>query len=147
MSHKSIRLLIEKAARSLQDGIQYSYGTASDFNQDQKKAFTYINCEPLVATPSFRNNGTSNYMKSWQGEIAFFKLDEERSSPDEYARILDETDDLVDRFVNTLNQNEGIVLTFAPQQPFIKATTDILTGHILTLTILAQDTFDYCLEC
>ena len=139
--------MIEKAAKAVQDGIQYSYGTDSDFNQDQKKAFTYINVSPLIATPSYRNNGTANYVKSWQTEIAFFKLDQSKSSPQEYALILDETDELVDKFVNILNRNEGIVLTFQPQQPFIKATTDILTGHILTMTILAQDSFDYCLDC
>jgi hypothetical protein len=139
--------MIENAARSLQDDIQYSYGTDSDFNQDQKRAFLYINTTPLVPTPSYRNNGVANYVKSWQTEIAFFKLDREDSSPEDYAKILDTTDDLIDKFVNKLNQSEGIVLTFGAQQPFIKALADILTGHILTITILAEDSFDYCLDC
>lgn len=148
MSHKSIRLLIEDTAKSLQDDIQYSYGKDTDFNQEQKRSLTLINTSPLSAVPSYRVNGTFNYMKAWSIEMAFYAIDSPASIGDEYAGILDRMDLLVDQFVNKLNffseKSDTLIIQNISQTPFIKATADILTGYILTFQILVNDNFDYC---
>lgn len=80
--------------------------------------------------------------------MAFYQLDRADSTQDEYAKILDFTDDLVDKFINKLNfytqESDGIVLTGISQQPFIKVMADFLTGHILTFSIQTEDSFEYC---
>lgn len=151
MSHKSIRQLIQDTATGLQDDIHYSYGKTTDFNQEQKNKFLMVNTSPLTASASYRVNGVTNYMKQWGVEIAFYKFDIESSTGEEYALILDQTDSLVDKFINNLNfysdKSDDILIQGMNQQPFIKATSEILTGHILTFQLLANDDFDYCKEC
>lgn len=151
MSHKSIRQLIQDTATGLQDDIHYSYGKTSDFNQEQKNKFLMVNTSPLTASAAYRNNGVTNYMKQWGVEIAFYKFDKEESTGEEYALILDQTDSLVDKFINNLNfyslKSDDILVQGMNQQPFVKVTADILTGHILTFQLLANDDFDYCRDC
>lgn len=150
MSHKSIRKLIEDTVKNVRDDIHYSYGKTTDFNQSEKNAFVYVNTDPLNAVPSYRTENY-NYMKQWNVQMVFYKQDSEASPPDEYSVILDEVDDLVDRFLNRLNffqsQSDSITITITGQNSFIKATAHILTGWIVTLQILAQDDFNYCPEC
>lgn len=148
MSHKCIRLLIEDTAKSLADDIQYTYARTSDFNQIRDKKYPFITLDPLRSIPQYTVDGTLNYMKEWGCNMAFYQLDKAGSTGDEYALILDEMDSYVDKFINRLNfyssQSEGITIQSINQEPFIKATSDILTGYLLTFTILAADTFDYC---
>lgn len=147
MSHKSIRLLIEDTAKSLATDIQFTYARTSDFNIMRDKKYPFITLDPLPATPQFTETGVT-YIKAWNCIMAFYQLDNADSIGDEYALILDQMSDYVDKFVNKLNlysqQSDTIIIQGASQQPFIKATADILTGYILTFTLLAQDDFDYC---
>lgn len=152
MSHKGIRLLIEDAAKSLGDSIQFTYGRTSDFNVMRDKEYPFIQCDPLVSVPTYTVNNVSNYMKAWTAQIGFYQLDKEESDQDQYKLILDEMDKLVDSFVNKLNlyshktniTSDDILITGIRQEPFIKGTADILTGYLLTLTITVSDQFNYC---
>lgn len=149
MSHKSVRLLIENTVKSLQDNIQYSYGEETDFNQDKKKHAVMVNTAPLIANAVYSVNGVSNYSKSWQVQMVFVKFDTENNI--HYSKILDETDALVDRFLNKLNYfmetSDGILLSAINQQAVIKVLADTLTGHTLTFTLQTSDTFNYCEDC
>lgn len=149
MSHKGIRLLLEKTAESIADDIQFSYATETDFNQSDKKGSILVNVSPLVSVPAYRVNGTSNYMKQWNVEMVFYKPD--NSSALEYKTILDDLDTIVDQFINQLNfksqKADEITLSAFNQTPFIKATGDILTGWLLTFQILANDDYEYCESC
>lgn len=149
MSHKSIRLLIEDTAKSLADDIQFTYARTSDFNVMRDKKYPFISLDPLSSIPQFTDTGVT-YIKAWSCNMAFYQLDKEGSTGDEYAPILDEMSDLVDKFINKLNlysiQADTTVIQGVNQQPFIKATADVLTGYILTFTLLAQDDFNYCAD-
>lgn len=149
MSHKAIRTLLEETALSLADDIQFSYGTETDFNQSEKKGSILINVAPLVSVPTYTVNGVFNYQKQWNVEMVFYKVD--NSQEIEYTQILDELDELVDRFTNNLNsfqeKSDQIVIQAMNQTPFIKATAEILSGWLLTFQILAMDDFDYCRDC
>jgi hypothetical protein len=152
VSHKGIRLLLEDTARSLGDDIQFDYGRTSDFNQLRDKRYPFISSGLFTAQPSFAVNNVTNYSKLWRGEVTFYNLDKEDSGQDQYALILDEMDDLLDRFVNKLNTysyntcitSDDIVITFGQQTAFIKATADILTGWIIPIEIRVTDDFNYC---
>lgn len=153
MSHKSVRLLIESTAKSLADDVQFTYARTSDFNMMRDKKYPFITLDPLNSTPQFTDNGVT-YIKAWACNMAFYQLDKEGSTQDQYALILDEMSDYVDKFVNKLNlyssQADTITIQTVNQQAFIKATADILTGYLLTFTLLAQDDFDFCeddLDC
>lgn len=152
MSHKGIRLLIQDTAQSLGDDIQFTYSRTSDFNVMRDKRYPFITLDPLSSVPVYADNNVSNYMKTWQLNMAFYQLDQEASSQEQYALILDEMDGYVDNFINKLNQysesqqitSNEIVITNITQTPFIKATGDILTGYILAFRLQVNDQFNYC---
>lgn len=150
MSHRSIRLLIEDTAKSLADNVQFIYAVTADFNVLRDKKYPFITLDLLRAAPQYSVNGVSNYMKAWTCSMAFYELDNQASAPEEYTLILDQMDGYVDKFLNKLNfyteTSDQILIQGITQQAFIKATADILTGHLLTFTILANDDFDYCAD-
>ena len=148
--HKGVRLFIEATAKSLADNIQFTYGRTSDFNLMRDKKYPFITLDPLSSTPQYATEGTQNYMKAWSCNMAFYQLDKEGSNQDDYAKILDEMDTYVDKFLNKLNfysfDSDTMLLQGISQTPFVKATADVLTGYILTFTLLAEDEFDYCAD-
>jgi hypothetical protein len=150
VSHKGIRLLIEKTVNNLSDDIQFSYATETDFNQSEKKGSILVNLAPLNSVPAYRVNGTTNYMKQWNVELVFYKVDN-TSSVEEYKKILDDLDEMVDKFINELNfysvKADDITLSAFNQASFVKATADVLTGWLLTFQILANDDYDPCRDC
>jgi hypothetical protein len=84
--------------------------------------------------------------------MAFYQLDTSGSTGEQYAKILDDMDLLVDRFINKLNTystlSDSVLIESISQQPFIKATADILTGYFLTFTLVVADDFEYCdIDC
>lgn len=87
-----------------------------------------------------------NYSKTWNGTMAFYQLDKEGSTGDDYALILDEMDELIDKFVNKLNffssQSDKVLITFGQQQPFVKATADILTGNVINQNLVDKISLD-----
>lgn len=156
VSHKGIRLLIEDTAKSLGDDVHFTYARTSDFNVMRDKRYPFIVLDPLRAAPAYTDNNVSNFMKTWAVNMAFYQLDSEGSTQHEYAKILDEMDGYVDNFLNKLNfyslntriDSSEIILTGLSQDPFIKATADILTGYILTFQMQITDQFNYCgLDC
>jgi hypothetical protein len=151
MSHKGIRAIIEKAAKSLRDDIEFSYGRTSDFNLIRDKQYPFITCDTLTCTAGFTDNNVLNYVKIWSVSMAFYMLDKESSIAEEYALILDDTDYFVDGFIqkinNVLNDEDGILILNINQQAFIKATADILTGHLLNFQIQVPDNWNYCRDC
>lgn len=155
MSHKGVRTLIEDVATSLGDDMQYTYARTSDFNNLRDKRYPFISTDPLSSVPVFAVDNIRNYVKRWSVAMAFYQIDRESSDQTQYAKILDEMDEYVDQFINKLNLwavkqdsiNE-VILTGFSQQPFIKATADVLTGYTLTFIIEVPDTFDYCgIDC
>lgn len=152
MSHKSIRKLIEDTVKNIRDDIDYSYGKQTDFNQARNdSSFFFVSTGEMSATAVYAVDGTYNFSKRYNVTMAFYKQDQANSDMETYSRILDEVDEVVDRFYNDLNffSNKAQEITLAGfnQQPVIKATAHILTGFILTFQITAQDDFDYCRDC
>lgn len=153
MSHKSVRELIQDTVTSLADNITFSYGRTSDFNQEREKNLgTLVNLDLMSAIPVFAVDGVSNYTKSWSCSMAFYKYDDKGSTELEYVKILDETDELVDQFINKLNKYsydaDTILISDVNEEPFVKVTAHVLTGHLLRFTIQTQDDFDYCsIDC
>jgi len=153
MSHKGVRTLIEDVSKSLGDDIQFTYARPSDFNNLRDKRYPFIALDPLFSVPAFTVNNAANYVKRWSVAMAFYQIDDESSDQTQYAKILDEMDTFVDKFINKLNlwtlekpdlDEIEIVITGISQQPFIKATADILTGYTLSFTLETPDTFNYC---
>jgi hypothetical protein len=152
VSHKGIRLLLEDTARSLGDDIQFDYGRTSDFNQIPNKRYPFVSVLPLNATGSFTVNNTHNYVKTYQVISIFYQIDQMASDQSQYALVMDEMNELADKFIVKLNfyidgcfpDSDNLVITNITQQPLIKETGDILTGYIMTFSLQVSDDFNYC---
>lgn len=145
MSHKALRLLVEDTVKSLHDAIQYSYGEESTFNQSEKKDFIMVNVTLMPSAGVFSVNEVTNMSKTWTINLGWYKFDTEDSI--DYYKIHDDIDPLCDRFINLLNQRDDLNITAFNQQPFVKTTTDILTGYLQIVTVRLMDDFDYCHDC
>lgn len=152
MSHRSVVSLIEDVSKSLSDAIQFGYGRRSDFNQIPDKRNDIIWLLPLTASPSYTNNEAENYQKTWNVIIVFLSLDPTDSTHTEYKQVLDNTDDLVDRFINRLNDWSmkatddvgAVTLRNFQQINQIKTDADVFTGWFLSFQMVVSDDFEYC---
>ena len=153
MSHQSVVLLMKDVAESLADNVQFGYGRRSDFNLIQSKNPPFIWLLPLTANPIYtNNNNTENYQKAWNCIVFFAEQDSDSSTETEYKPILDTTDELLDKFVNRLNDfylsNQDAVgpLTIRnlSQTPFFKSDAGVFTGWFLSFQLVVSDDFVYC---
>lgn len=150
MSHRSVVSLFSDVAKSLADNIQFGYGRRSDFNLIENKRTPYVWCLPLTATPSFTD--TPNYQKTWNCALVFFEQDQTDSKESQYKLILDDMDELLDKFVQRLNDwnqtSQDVVgqvtLQAFSQTPFVKTDAGIYTGWILQFQMITPDDFIYC---
>jgi hypothetical protein len=152
MSHRSTVSLIEAVAKSLSDSVQFGYGRRSDFNQTDKRN-EIIWLLPLTASPGYTvNDNTENYQKTWNCIMVFLALDKTDSNHNEYSEILNRTDDLVDKFINRLNDWSmnstdvvgAVTLRNFQQTNQIKTDADIFTGWFLSFQMVVSDDFQYC---
>lgn len=153
MSHKSVVSLIEDVSKSLSDAVQFGYGRRSDFNSLRDKAEQIIWLLPLNATPTFNNNGnTETFQKTWNIILVFLAIDKTDSNHDDYKKILDSMDELLDKFIIRLNDYSmnshdvvgAVTLRNFQQLNQIKGDADILTGWILSFQMTVSDDFNYC---
>jgi hypothetical protein len=148
MSHRSVRLLIEAAAKSLSDNIQFGYGRRSDFNQSGDKYYPYVWLLPLTATTVIGETRT----KTWSIVLVVINMDKSDSESKEFDCILDEMDDIVDKIVIRIDDwyrtTDDIVgsltITNVNQVSIIKEDADIHTGWLCTFQMTVSDDFDYC---
>lgn len=84
--------------------------------------------------------------------MVFLATDRSDSNENEYAVLLDETDALVDRFINRLNDWSmkatdtvgAVTLRNFQQLNQIKMDAGIFTGWFLSFQIVVSDDFLYC---
>jgi len=148
MSHRSIRLLIRDTVKSLRSDIQFTYARTSDFNILNDKKYPFVVLDPLSASPNFAVDGVYNYSQVYTCLMAFYELDKSDQNSENTAKILDETSDLVDQFINKLNfymtTSDEILISGINKTPAVKVTNDIITGYVVNLTLTVMDDFDYC---
>lgn len=152
--HEHLVRLIERIVRTISDNIAFYYARESDFNVQNDVPLPSIVLDIPTATGSFVD-GSGSLLRTWNISMAFYQKDREDSVGDEYRLILDQTDEYVSKFIRGLNQyylsveetgyvtTGNIVIQGIGQTGFVKATSQILTGWILTMQIITPDT----LEC
>lgn len=144
MSHKALRLLVERTVKSLHDSIQYSYGEETTFNQAEKKDFVMVNVTLMPSNGNFSVNDVQNQTKVWTINLSWYKFDRDDSI--DYYKIHDEIDPLCDKFLRQLNREDLLLITGFSQTPFVKALADVLTGYLQTVTVRVPDDLP-CDEC
>lgn len=154
MSHASVRSLLRDVAKSLSDNVQFGYGRKSEFNMIQNKAdYQWVWLLPLTAGGRYRGNPTeSTKTKRWNVAILFLGWDKSDANHDESAHVLDDQDDLLSRYTQSLDDwyERSIDTTGAftiendTQDPFYKDNASIQTGWLLRFQMVVSDDFNYC---
>lgn len=151
--HESVRTLINDVVKSLRDDITFSYSRQSDFNSLSDKNNICVHLDPLKWNPLIVDNSIH---KVWSLGLFFYKQGDKDDTEVQFVPYLDETSDLVERFLVKLNRFEeyedptepirtdNIQLSSIQVEPAIKVTAASLTGWIVTLSLTAPDTFEYC---
>jgi hypothetical protein len=158
MGHKDVRLFIQDIAESLRDDVKFGYGLISDFNQIRDKEYPYIWLEPLRSTVTIAEDNIG-FFETYSIGLLFYKFDEMDSTEEQYKLILDDVDDLVQRFIRKIHEdnkddyNTPIKLTTwntrienINKQTAIKVLADVLTGFGLTFDLTVPDQFNYCAD-
>lgn len=146
MNHKSVRALMQDTALSTDKTVSFGYGRPTDFNAIPNKKYPFIWLDPLNATGGL-TEGAYNYTKVYNIGLSFFDQDRVDSIQTQYAEILDNMNNLADKFLVRLNNADNIVLLSSiSQSPAIKVFADCLTGYTMTFTIQVPDQFNYCAE-
>lgn len=150
MSHRSVRLLLEDVAKSLADKMQFGYGRRSEFNLIENKRYPYIWLLPLTGGRRYRESTTRT--KTWNIAILFLDMDEADNDDKQTAKIHDEMDVILDRYMENLDtwdlrESDTVGTTTIRndnQQPFYKDDSDINSGWLLTFQLEVSDDFVYC---
>lgn len=152
--HEQLVSLIEQIVRTLADNIAFGYARESDFNVQNDVSLPYILLDPPTATSAFSVNNVYSLSTVWSVSMAFYQKDREDSTGDEYKKILDQMDVYVKRFILALNEqyitlaetgelNTGnIIIQGIGQNPFIKTTSQILTGWLVTFQVVVPDIYE-----
>jgi len=153
MSHKSVRDLFKDVSNSIADNIQFTYARKSDFNALKDKRYPFIQLDPLTRSLEFVSyTGTSH----WPVALSFFEKDDPQGAEQQTQDILDQTSDLVDKWIRKLNliqleedttiaiSTSNTVIGTVTISSFVKVTTDCLTGWTVEFDFETPDDFDYC---
>lgn len=153
--HKAVRLLIEETLGTVDDSVRFAYATDSDFNSIGIREDKRVQLDPIKQSLEY-TEGSFNLTKTYQIGMVFYQLDDPEGAEEKTAQILDQMDELSDKFIQKLNdvlldQDDDIAITTATieltsivKEPAIKATVDVCTGWILNFNVIAPDDFDYC---
>lgn len=139
--HESVRTLISDLVKELRDDITFSYSRQSDFNSLSDKNEVCVHLDPLKWTPLIID---TSIHKNWSVAMFFFKQGQRDDTEEQFVPMLDETADLVERFLALINNEQTYTISSISAEPAIKVTAEVLTGWIVTLTLTTPDTFDYC---
>jgi hypothetical protein len=152
MVYESLYNLLNSVASNLDYDVEFAHGRGSDiniFSSNNKSIMIWLS--PMRATGSFPNQG-NRLFKNYTIELGFYQVDQHDSTNVQTREILESTDKAATDYILSLNTtipdldgiSDEVSITNISQLPFIKISTHILTGHVVTFNILLPDDFNYC---
>lgn len=151
MLYKSLYTLLQTTATSLPFDVEFNHGSGSDINifSDQNKS-VLIWLSPLRKNFTFPNQANRMF-SNWTVELAFYMKDQKDASNEQSLAILETSDKITTKYLIDLQDSvaslDNIVDDISisgSQESFIKRTSHVLTGHLVTFNINLPDDFEYC---
>lgn len=152
MLYSSLYSLLEDTATNLPFNVEFAHGRGSDINifSSNNESFL-IWLSPLKSSGVFPNQG-NRLFRNWTIELAFYKGDTIDGTNEDTLAILETVDKVVLKYILDLNDSiqsntdigDDVTITNYSQEPFIKVTKNILSGHLATFNINLPDDFRYC---
>lgn len=152
MVYGSLYNLLKGVADDLGFDVEFQHGRTSDINvfADNNKS-VLIWLTPLKRTGSFLNRSNRLFL-NWSVELAFYQKDDKDSDNEGSLSILKTSDKILLKYLLDLNQevvdidnaSDDVEIVNINVTPFIKQTSHVMTGHIVTFNITLPDDFNYC---
>lgn len=144
--------LLKSVADNLSFDVEFQQGRATDINIfAERKKSVLIWLSNFTATGTFPNKG-NRLFRNYRIELAFYQGDKHDSTNTQINQILFTTDKIALKYILDLNAKVATldnvyddveVLNYS-QEPFIKFSSHILTGQVVSFNLTLPDDFDYC---
>ena len=152
MLYESLYTLLKEVSDNLPFDNEFQHGRGSDINifaLNNRDFLIWLS--PLRSTGTFPNQG-NRLFNTYTVELAFYHRDEGSSDNDTTRNILELTDKASIQYLLDLNQSietgnefqDSVTIESISREPFIKVSSHILTGILLTFRITLPDDFKYC---
>lgn len=152
-SHSSLITLFEDVTRDLSTNLTFGYGSADDFNSGERR-YPYVWLDPM--TGNFPSDSTVSNIIRWNCTLNFLKLDDKVGNEKETAIVWDEMFDIMEKWIHKLDreflndetdsriQSGNIELQDVRFNTLKKGTRDLVSGWVLSFTVITQSNFTYC---
>lgn len=146
MKRSEVRALIESAVSATNSSYRFNSGRITEFNSERSNDYPFLWLNPLERTTEF--NAFQMPVNNWKAIIRIANLDEMGSSPEQYEAIVDQCDEIAQKFIYNLNQVVSgfklLTLDAVESVPYIHDHADNTTGVDLSFTLTIPDTTDVC---
>lgn len=147
MKRSEVRALIKSAVDELNQSISFNNGLLTRFTAESNKKYPYVWLEPLSVSTDLNTNQMP--IDSWSCLLHIAKQDKMDSIPSQYEPLIDECDEIAQKFIYKLNQvvtgYKLITLISITREPFTKRhTADPTSGVTVEFTLQVADQTDVC---
>lgn len=145
MKRSEVRALIKSAVNALSPAVRFNSGLLTFFNSDRKNKYPFVFMEAAQISSDITSLAPIN---SWDIILHVADLDKIDSIPDEYEDIVDDMDEIAAKVIAQLNQiisgYKNVNIEGVNREPFVHKHADVLSGVILTFTLISTDKTNYC---
>lgn len=147
MKRSEVRTLIKSVVDSFSPATSFDSGLLTFFNSNRSNKYPYVFQEASSVSADLTNVNLAP-VNTWPIILHFADLDKMDSIPSQYEPIVDSMDELAAKFIVKLNEvisgYKTLTIEGIEREPFVKKHADILSGVILTFTIVEVDKTNYC---
>jgi hypothetical protein len=146
MKRTEVKNFLQAGINALDAGIAYGVGRISEFDSNRSMSYPHTWTEPIVVNTDINESGLP--YDNWDIKLHIAKKDAADSSADQYESLVDSCDEIAQELIKKYNDivsgYKTVTLTGINRTPFIKKNADCLTGVILSFTLSAPDTTNWC---
>jgi hypothetical protein len=146
MKRTEVKEFIQSGIDELGIAIDFGTGRISEFNSDRSRTYPCIWMEPLETKVNISASGLP--YDDWSVVLHIAKKDAADSKPEDYEALVDSCDEIAQQLAKKYNDivsgYKTATLSGISRKPFIKKNADELSGVILSFSLKAPDSTNWC---
>lgn len=147
MKRSEVRAIIKSAVNSVSPAVRFNSGLLTFFNSNRSNKYPYVFMEAASVSPDLTSVNLAP-VNQWNIILHCADMDAADSIPDQYELIVDSMDELAAKLITKINQvvsgYKNLTIEGIEREPFIHKHADVLSGVILSFTIVEVDKTNYC---
>ena len=160
MNYLSLYDYLKDITQNLDLTVKFFHGRKELLNLTDNNKPIYVYSLPFIGSGGFTT--AQQEQETWQVNLFVYMQDQPDSGIDQNdedniqaeVRCLTITEKVADKIIHFINDNtlsdeleaasELVTITSFNKQPVIRDTAQMLTGWLVTINLLVDDSFDYC---